>query len=80
MYWPGFGSPLGSEKCVFDRPSFLAVAFIFATNAVNPGPYATASVYAASQPDGSIIAYSSCRAVSFSPGTSPAVDASYFLS
>ncbi len=54
-------------------PICRAAAFILAMNASSPGPYAMASVYAASQPDGSSIASSSSLAVSLSPGISPAV-------
>ena len=45
------------------RPMFWAVVFIFAMNAVQPGPYDLASAYAASQPDGSSMASSSSRVV-----------------
>ncbi len=54
-------------------PICWACAFILLMNAFSPGPYAMASVYAASQPEGSSIASSSSRAVSLSPGISPAV-------
>src|SRR5579859_978596 len=56
-------------KCVPTSRSLRAVAFIFRTNARQPGPKLRASASAASAPEGSSIAYSSCLAVRTSPGT-----------
>ena len=73
----GSGSPSKFEKCVRPRCICAASAFIFATNGVSPGPYALARTYAASQPEGSSMASSSCWTVSRSPACSPALLASH---
>ena len=64
---------------MFFMPSWSAFAFIFAmkdfvrADVVLPVPTASASAYAASQPEGSISPYSSWRRLSLSPVLKSAV-------
>ncbi len=73
--------PSNESKCVFFRPRFFAVVFIWPMNdftraaRVDPVPNLSASAYAASQPDGSISPYSSWRTVTLSPTMSRADEA-----